>query len=70
MKCLICGSYFKQNAFNRSMECEDCVAVSFDSFEDLDPEMQVEVNILTNPSGKKQPMIYEDRDNDTDSFSI
>lgn len=64
MKCVTCGSYFKQHSFNRSLECDDCVAVSYD-FDDLDSEMQVEVNLLVNPTGKKQPVIYEDRDNES-----
>ena len=63
MKCVTCGSYFRQHSFNRTLECDDCVSVVYE--DDLDSEMQVEMSILTNPSGKVQPMIYEDRDTDS-----
>ena len=61
--CIICGTYFKRTIFNNTSTCEDCVAPVVDE----DEEMNVELSLLTNPSGKVQVVRYDD--NDVDSFS-
>ena len=59
MNCISCGGYFKQNAFNRSNECEDCLDANFLG---IDSELSVDVGLLKNPSGKTSPVFYDDRD--------
>jgi hypothetical protein len=58
MKCIICNQYFKQHHFNRTNECDNCSAVILD----IDQETELDLEILKNPTGKTQPVFYEDRD--------
>lgn len=64
MNCITCNSYFKQNAFNKSAECENCLDAAYLA---LDSEVQVDVELLRNPSGKTNPVFY-DRDDPEDDF--
>lgn len=60
--CIVCGVYFKPciaNAYD-TKTCPDCIGV-LDYNED--PELEVEKQILTNPSGKVQPKIEDDDTN-------
>lgn len=57
MNCITCNRYFKQNAFNKTAECEDCLDRAF---LDLDSEVQVDVELLRNPSGKTSPVFYDE----------
>jgi hypothetical protein len=60
MKCITCGQYFKQSAYNKTNECDDCVDSIL--FNDIDQEMEVEINLLKNPNGKTQSQITYDWD--------
>lgn len=64
MNCITCNRYFKQNAFNKSCECEDCLDRAF---LDLDSEVQVDVDLLRNPSGKTSPVFYDRDDPEMDT---
>ena len=59
MKCIICGSYFKQHTFNRTNECDDCVDLVLP---EIDAETEIDVELMRNPSGKTRAVFYEDRD--------
>lgn len=59
MKCVICGNYFKQHAFNRTNECDDCVDFVLP---EIDAETEVDLELMKNPSGKTRAVFYEDRD--------
>lgn len=67
MKCISCNTYFKQNAFNRTNECDDCSS-SADNI--IDDEFEVELELLRNPSGKVQPVFYDYDVNDPESDSL
>ena len=58
-KCVICGNYFKQHAFNRTNECDDCVDLVLP---EIDAETEVDLELMKNPSGKTRAVFYEDRD--------
>jgi hypothetical protein len=64
MKCVSCGSYFKQSAFNKSLFCEQCLDIANDTY---DQELLDEISQVINPSGKTQAVFYDDAD--VDSFS-
>lgn len=64
MKCIICGSYYKKHAFNQTNECDNCVDFLLP---EIDPETEVDLEIMLNPSGKTAPVFYEDRDEDPES---
>jgi hypothetical protein len=57
MNCITCNCYFKQNVFNKTAECENCLDRAF---LDLDSEVQVDVELLRNPSGKTNPIFYDE----------
>lgn len=57
MNCITCNRYFKQNVFNKSAECEDCLDAAYLG---LDSEVQVDVELLRNPSGKTSPVFYDE----------
>jgi hypothetical protein len=61
MNCITCNRYFKQNAFNKTAECEECLDAAFLN---LDSEVQVDFELLKNPSGKTIPVFYDDEYND------
>lgn len=59
MICTCCGNYFKKNKNVRDnqTECESCVDLLYK--EEYDPEIDLEVEYLTNPTGKTQPVFYD-----------
>ncbi len=59
MNCISCNQYFKQNAFNRSAECEICLDSNFLG---IDSELQVDLGLLRNPNGVTKPIFYDDMD--------
>lgn len=65
--CICCKSYFKNSLFNQTAMCLDCSAVS--DIED-DSDLQLEIDKLVNRTNKTKPVFYDDRLDDTDSFSI
>jgi len=66
MKCVSCGSYFKQSQFNKSMFCDQCLDFANDTY---DQELTEEIAHVLNPSGRTKAVFYDDSYNDTDSFS-
>ena len=56
MNCITCNRYFKQNVFNKTAECEDCLDAAYLG---LDSEVQVDVERMRNPSGKSSPVCYD-----------
>jgi hypothetical protein len=63
MNCITCNRYFKQNAFNKTLECDDCLDTAYLG---LDSETQVDVELLRNPSGKTNPVFYDEYDPEDD----
>jgi hypothetical protein len=63
MKCITCGSYFKANKNYNNLECETCFSFN------LDEDVSLEIELLTNPSGRTQPKFEAEQDYDIDSFS-
>lgn len=61
MNCISCNKYFKLTVFNKSSECNDCLDLYFIN---ADSELQVDLNLLTNPSGKTSPVFYYDPEDD------
>ncbi len=60
MKCVSCGDYFKRSKHNPTNYCDGCIDAADDV--QYDPEFEVEVSQLLNPTGKTQPVFYEDRE--------
>lgn len=67
MKCISCGAYFKQNAFNRTNECDDCSSSVLGT--DIDEDLELELDLLRNPSGKVRPVFYDYDVNDPEADS-
>lgn len=55
MICVTCTEYYRQTEYNTTNECCNCVdqldLLELDSFNLMDTEDQVEVQLLMNPSG-------------------
>lgn len=56
MQCIFCNSYFKQSKFNNTNVCEDC---NGNESSVLDEDVELELQMLKNPSGKVQAKIDE-----------
>ena len=65
MICLACNSYFKNSYFNNSYYCENCEDFAIEDI--CDQETEVDISMLTNPTGKVRASINDDRE---DSFGI
>lgn len=62
--CTNCGTYYRLSPYNGTSECDSCV--DSDAFYDLDDNtLDVDMNILQNPSGKTQARF--DREYNSDS---
>lgn len=61
MKCIECGGYFRQTKWNNGATCESCADIVYT----LDGEEQIEVDLLQNPSGKTQPVFYDELGDDS-----
>lgn len=66
--CISCNSYFKKSAFNQTAECMDCFGASESDVYDSD--LQIDIDMLVNKTNRTKPVFYDDRLDDTDSFSI
>jgi Zn finger protein HypA/HybF involved in hydrogenase expression len=60
MQCLTCKTYFKQDAWNQTNQCDNCADVVYDVdndlYQDLDSAERME---LMNPSGVTRPVFYD-----------
>ncbi len=65
MNCITCLRYFKQNVFNKTAECEDCLDRAYLQ---IDSEVQVDVELLRNPSGKTVAVFYDEYNDPEDDF--
>lgn len=63
MRCKTCGDYFRRTEWNTGSECEACVDSMYD-----ESAFAADIDILQNPSGKTQPVFYDDRDDDSHGF--
>lgn len=61
MRCLTCGEFFKPSPFNNGPECDDCT----DVLSALQSDIELEVELLTNKSGRTRAVFYEDREEDS-----
>ncbi len=70
--CVTCGSHYFKSPYNESLQCDNCTDVLDDS--DMlyldDPDAAIEIDHVVNPSGRVKAHIYDENDNDTESFSI
>lgn len=56
-KCTDCGSYYRNSVYNKTSRCDVCLDVEP---YDLDSEYRLEMKLLQNPSGKTQPVFYDE----------
>lgn len=63
MNCISCNKTFKINSYNTSSECEDCLDLNFIN---SDSELEVDLQLLRNPSGKTSPVFYFDPEDNTE----
>jgi hypothetical protein len=62
MKCRYCGDSFKLSPLNKdSSTCLECSGV-VDDFSVEDEELKIDLQQLKNPSGRTQPVIYDEDD--------
>lgn len=67
MKCMICNKYLKPS--RSQVICLAC-DTAIDNIADCEDDIQVELALLKNPSGRVKAKIEDDNDyNDTESFS-
>lgn len=59
MRCIYCGDYFKQSAFNTSNECDSCYSTALDKIL-FDEDFKEEVQHLRNKSSKTRAVFYND----------
>lgn len=57
MKCVMCKDYFRRSEYNPTDCCEACIDAADDVEYNLD---DVDVQIVLNPTGKTQPVFYDD----------
>lgn len=55
--CKLCGEYYRLSPYNKTNFCDSC---STEDFPLYDSDDQVEVDMLMNPSGKVQPVFYDE----------
>ena len=60
MNCITCKRYFKHSPFNKTAECDACLDNDFSTYPALDSETQVDLDILRNPSGRTNPIFYDE----------
>lgn len=58
MRCIECGDYFKRSQWNKTNTCDKCLDTLPETGYDTDYEADVEV--LKNPTGKTQPVFYDE----------
>jgi hypothetical protein len=63
--CISCGTYYRLSPYNSSNECDGCYELAPSGA--YDPDYNVDVDQIINPSGKTKAYIYDD--NDVDSHS-
>lgn len=67
--CITCGSYYRNSYYNKTPFCDSCLDENFEVEATEAADCRLEASLLQNPSGKTQPVFYEDRDHD-DSFGF
>lgn len=55
MICKTCGNYFKQSAFNKTDQCEDCIGFEEEELESFNNAYEADIFELTNPTGRTKP---------------
>jgi glutaredoxin len=68
MRCLSCSSYFRHTAYNQSSFCEYCLDAEDLIKKEKESDVDLEIELLVNPSGRRQAVIYEDRNDATDGY--
>lgn len=58
--CKTCGSYYKQTAFNKTDQCEDCIGVLDEEIESLNNAYEADLIQITNPTGKTKPVFNDE----------
>lgn len=58
MICVVCGDYFKQDRFNSSNTCMNCL----DTIIEDDPDAELEIKSLLNPNGRVRASIFDSED--------
>jgi len=69
MICYSCGAYFKPNKddYPKKYCCSSCTDAEV-SLPELEEDVEIELGLMVNPSGRVRAMIYDDRTDE--DFSI
>lgn len=69
MICYSCGAYFKPNKddYPKKYCCASCTDAEV-TLPELEEDVEIELGIMVNPSGRVRAMIYDDRTDE--DFSI
>lgn len=69
MICYSCGAYFKPNKddYPKKHYCASCTDAEV-ALPELEEDVEIELGIMVNPSGRVRAMIYDDRTDE--DFSI
>jgi hypothetical protein len=59
-KCVTCGSRYQLSVYNDTDKCDSCMSLDDEDLSDIDH--------LVNPSGKTQPIFYDDLNDDSHGF--
>lgn len=58
--CKLCGEYYRLSPYNKTNFCDSCDSCSTEDFPLYDDDDRVEVDMLMNPTGKVQPVFYDE----------
>jgi hypothetical protein len=61
--CNICGEYYRLTPYNSSECCDDCCVHALEP-EYLTLDDQLDIDKIMNPSGRVQPVFYDDTESD------
>ena len=62
MHCTNCGNYYRLTPYNDTCFCDDCLAEQDMADTSSYPDLEVEKNLLLNPSGKTKAVFYDEDD--------
>ena len=60
MQCSSCGTYYRLTPYNDTCYCDDCLAEQDKVSTENYPDIEVEKQLLLNPTGKTRPVFYDD----------
>ena len=57
MRCISCGEYYRKTRYNPTDFCDACIDA--EDMLQLDSEQELEIELLTTPTGVTQPVFYD-----------